>query len=284
MSNSDDLKPQSPPTLLGTEPDGTAAGQTRILASLEGRVSPAGKPPRKTGRRVGVVAAVAVIGAGAVAWAMLGNVPEHDAPLQASAPAAPAKADVAAPANAGESANASAAATASAPGVSVIADAAAATPAAIVDDTARDRELDRLGKLDGSTAAAAAAGLGAGALTLAALTPSPAKGKSALLGDSASSANNKSNKKVTDKKATATQEPSARAAAVASKDKAQAKTNTKSTAKAGKATKRKGGDDPDAEVLAALLLQPEGVPFNPDPPPSRKTRQRSSTTPATKAQ
>lgn len=49
MSNNGDLKQEGPPTLFKSESETDEAGHTRILASLEGRVSANGKAPKNRG-------------------------------------------------------------------------------------------------------------------------------------------------------------------------------------------------------------------------------------------
>ncbi len=260
MSNSDDLKPQRPPTLLGTEPDAGGSGQTRILASLEGRVSAAGKASQKSGRRYGAIAAIAVAGAAAAVWTLLGASPEADAPVQAAKPLAPAKAE----GSDGAKTDAPVPAAAT-PAVAVVAEAA--PPATIIDDSASDHELDRLGKIDGTTAAA-------GALALAALSAPLSSSKDGVANGSAPAGNNKSSKKAAAPQTSAGAKP----VTTAAKEKAQSGSKT--------GTKRKGSsrtDDPDAEVLAALLSQPEGVPLG-TTAPIRKTRQSGSAPSSSKAQ
>lgn len=110
MSNNGDLKKEGPPTLFNSQSETDEAGHTRILASLEGRVGAGGKPPKSSGRRYGIAAVVAVLVAGVGAWIVLNpsgdqstpQVAEHTTPATPAATqpvaAAPAQAVVAAPA------------------------------------------------------------------------------------------------------------------------------------------------------------------------------------------
>ncbi|SPA56437.1 hypothetical protein [Cupriavidus taiwanensis] len=264
MSNSDDVKPSAPPTLFGSEPDADAAGQTRILASLEGRVPMAAKAPARkpAGRYLGAglvaVAATAVAG-----WLWLDWVADTPVSIQASNPAAPAQpsAGVAAPGGQSLADNAPASApvtsAASAESAQSVAENSQPQAATIVDADNSDPALDRLGKVDG---AAVAAGAVAGATTLAALTslgaqPAGARPKTTEV--------SKNTKKTTPSKTTTPVEKGTTSTAANSKDKktvAKASTSAKS-----KTTRRKStgtASDPDAEVLAALLSQPEGKPIS----------------------
>ncbi len=93
MSNNGDLKQEGPPTLFNSQPETDEAGHTRILASLEGRVGANGKAPKKSGRRYGVAAAIVLLLAGAGTWIALNQdgepalppVAEHTAPAPQTA-------------------------------------------------------------------------------------------------------------------------------------------------------------------------------------------------------
>ncbi|WP_265920877.1 hypothetical protein [Cupriavidus nantongensis] len=264
MSNSDDVKPSAPPTLFGSEPDAGAAGQTRILASLEGRVPMAAKAPARkpAGRYLGAglvaVAATAVAG-----WLWLDRGADAPVSVQAGNPAVPAQpaAGVAAPGGQtlADNAPASAPVNAAGPAESAqpVAENSQPQAATIVDADNSDPALDRLGKVEG---AAVAAGAVAGATTLAALTSLGTQAAGAMPKTAEVS---KNTKKTATSKTPPPVEKRTASTAANSKDK---KTVAKATASAkSKTTRRKSSAttaDPDAEVLAALLSQPEGKPIS----------------------
>ncbi|SPA42500.1 conserved protein of unknown function [Cupriavidus taiwanensis] len=264
MSNSDDVKPSAPPTLFGSEPGADAAGQTRILASLEGRVPMAAKAPARkpAGRYLGAglvaVAATAVAG-----WLWLD--PGADAPLsiQAGNPAVPAQPDAGAAAPGGRTLpdNAPAAtpvaSAASAESSQSVAENSQPQAATIVDADNSDPALDRLGKVD---SAAVAAGALAGATTLAALT---SLGSQPAVAGSKTAEVSKNTKKTATSKTTAAVEKGATTTAANSKEKKTvAKTSTSAKSKTTRRKSPATAADPDAEVLAALLSQPEGKPIS----------------------
>ncbi|MDQ0138741.1 hypothetical protein [Cupriavidus necator] len=271
MSNSDDVKPSGPPTLFGSEPDAGAAGQTRILASLEGRVPMAAKAPARkpTGRYLGA-GLVAVAAAAVAGWLWLD--PGADAPVsvQAGSSAAPAQptADAAAPggeALANAQASAPVASAASTESAQSVAENAQPQPATIVDADSSDPALDRLGKVDG----AAAAGAVAGATTLAALT---SLGSQSAVTRPKTAEFGKSTKKTSESKTTTSLEKSATSTAANTKDKkAVAKASTSAKPKTTRRKSPATAGDPDAEVLAALLSQPEGKPISTTTASTRST-------------
>lgn len=219
MSNNGDLKQEGPPTLFKSESETDEAGHTRILASLEGRVSANGKAPKKSGRRYGVAAAIAVLVAGVGAWVLL-NPTGESAPAQVAEQAAPAAAQSAA----AQVDTAAAPLVASAPVVAVASEPAAdMQPATIVNVTPSDEHaIDKLGKAPHAetTVSHAAA---------------------------AKSAN-------TDEGKTATAKLVAKSTDTPFKPLQATKTKAQSPAKS--ARNRKGTlapDDPDADLLAALL-------------------------------
>jgi hypothetical protein len=225
MSNNGDLKQEGPPTLFKSESETDEAGHTRILASLEGRVSANGKAPKKSGRRYGVAAAIAVLVAGVGAWVLL-NPTGESAPAQVAEQAAPAaaQAPAATQSAAAQADTAAAPPAASAPVVAVASEPAAdMQPATIVNVTPSDEHaIDKLGKAPHAetTVSHAAA---------------------------AKSAN-------TDEGKTATAKLVAKSTDTPFKPLQATKTKAQSPAKS--ARNRKGTlapDDPDADLLAALL-------------------------------
>ncbi|WP_373376692.1 hypothetical protein [Cupriavidus nantongensis] len=263
MSNSDDVKPSGPPTLFGSEPDAGAAGQTRILASLEGRVPMAAKAPARkpAGRYLGAglvaVAATAVAG-----WLWLDQGADAPVSIQAGSPAVPAQPGTGVAAAGGQTladnapASAPVTSAASAESAQSVAENSQPQAATIVDADNSDPALDRLGKVDG---AAVAAGAVAGATTLAALTslgtqPAGTRPKTAEV--------SKNTKKTATSKTTPVEKSTASTAANSKDKKTVAKANTSAKPKTTRRKSSATTADPDAEVLAALLSQPEGKPIS----------------------
>lgn len=296
MSHSDDLKGNGPPSLFGSGNADSEGPDTRILASLEGRVA-SHAPVKKTPdiKRHGVFATLALllVGAGAVAfWLGKGN--EAGAPMVASVVPA-------------ESANpaSDAAATAATAGIQapeMQAAAASATPvdapagsATIVDvSPARDADddaLDSLGKLPSGDLAAA--GLGAAALAGGtALAANAAQGHDKTAADNKAKttlAANDPNKKIRNREVNKTKITASNPAAakrqhsntdvkLASRSNSSpttvGKTKTEHSRIASNNTRRVSkksganmGNDRDAELLAALLA----------PTPEEKTTSASRT-------
>ena len=229
MSNNGDLKKEGPPTLFNSQSETDEAGHTRILASLEGRVGAGGKPPKRSGRRYGIAAVIAVLVAGVGAWVVLNPSGDQSAPQVAehATPATPAAAQQAA----AEPAQATAATPAAAASESAVA------PAATIVNVAPNDEhtLDKLGK-DEQTAKATA----------------DAPAKDAHTSTTAQQA-------VTAKSGDTPQAKAETAKLVAKSTNTPVKVAQVTKAKPQATTKaknRKGGlapDDPDADLLAALL-------------------------------
>ncbi|SPD68022.1 conserved protein of unknown function (plasmid) [Cupriavidus taiwanensis] len=262
MSNSDDVKPSAPPTLFGSEPGADAAGQTRILASLEGRVPMAAKAPARkpAGRYLGAglvaVAATAVAG-----WLWLDTGADAPVSIQAGNSAVPAQpvAGAAAPGGQTLSDNAPApvASAASAESAQSVAENSQPQAATIVDADNSDPALDRLGKVD---SAAVAAGALAGATTLAALTSLGSQ--PAVAGSKTAEVSKNTKKTATSKTAAAVEKGTTSTAANSKEKKTVAKTSTSAKSKTTRRKPSATAADPDAEVLAALLSQPEGKPIS----------------------
>lgn len=227
MSNNGDLKKEGPPTLFNSQSETDEAGHTRILASLEGRVGAGGKPPKSSGHRYGIAAVIAVLVAGVGAWVVLNPSGDQSAPQVAehTTPATPAATQQAA----------TEPAQATAP--TAPASESAAAPAATIVNVAPNDEhaLDKPGKDE--QAAKAVADVPAKDAHTAVTTQQAVTAKS---GD--------------------TQEAKAETAKLVAKStntpvKIAQVTKAKPQA-AVKAKNRKGGlapDDPDADLLAALL-------------------------------
>ncbi|GAA0789551.1 hypothetical protein [Cupriavidus gilardii] len=291
MSHGDDFKGNGPPSLFGSGNADSQGPDTRILASLEGRVASHAPVKKKTPdiKRHGVFATLALllVGAGAVAfWLGKGN--DVEAPTVATVvPAESANsAASAAPAADMQAAAAGAAASVEAP----------ASSATIVDVSperdADDDALDNLGKMPSGDLAAA--GLGAAALaggTALAANAAPDHDKSAADRHAKSTTvaakepnkktlNQEVNKtKITASNQTATKrQHSNTATKVASRSNSNpttvGKTKTErsriasnNTRRVSKKTGANTGNDRDAELLAALLA----------PTPEEKTTTASRT-------
>ena len=230
MSNNGDLKKEGPPTLFNSQPETDEAGHTRILASLEGRVGAGGKPPKRSGRRYGIAAVIAVLVAGVGAWVVLNPSGDQHAPQVAehATPATPAAAQQAA----AEPAHA----TAALPSAAAASESAAAPAATIVNVTPNDEHtLDKLGKEEQTAKA-----------------PADAPAKDAHTSTTVQHA-------VTAKSGDTPQAKAETAKLVAKSTNTPVKVAQVTKAKPQATTKaknRKGGlapDDPDADLLAALL-------------------------------
>ncbi|MGM3277980.1 hypothetical protein [Ralstonia sp. 24A2] len=227
MSNNGDLKKEGPPTLFNSQSETDEAGHTRILASLEGRVGAGGNPPKSLGRRYGIAAVIAVLLAGVGAWIVLNPSGDQSAPQVAehAAPATPAATQQAA----------AEPAQATAPGAPA-SESAAAPAATIVNVTPNDEHaLDKPGK-DEQTAKATADAPAKDAHT----STTVQQAVTAKSGDTPQA-------KVETAKLVAKSTNTPVKVAQVTKAKPQAAT---------KAKNRKGGlapDDPDADLLAALL-------------------------------
>lgn len=231
MSNNGDLKQEGPPTLFNSESETDEAGHTRILASLEGRVAAGGKPPKKSGQRYGIAAAVLVLAAGIGAWIML-NPTGESAPAQVAEQTPPAAAQQPAATQAAAAEPAHTAAT----GAVASASEPMAQAATIVNVAPEEHANDKAEKGDkGESDKPVASAPAKEAHTLAAKPAS-----TSVDTDEGKAATAKLVAKSTNTPFKALQQPT--------KPKAQ------SAAKAAK--NRKGGlsaDDPDADLLAALL-------------------------------
>lgn len=297
MSHSDDLKGNGPPSLFGSGNADSQGPDTRILASLEGRVA-SHAPVRKTPdiKRHGVFATLALllVGAGAVAfWLGKGN--DGAAPTVASVVPAQSTGSVPDPATtAASTAIQSPEMQAAAPGTAPV--EAPAGSATIVDvSPARDADddaLDSLGKMPSGDLAAA--GLGAAALAGGtALAANATHGHDKTAADNkaktATVAANESNKKIRNQevnktKITASNQAAAKRQHSNTETKVASRSNTgpttvgktkaersriasNNTRRVSKKTGANMGNDRDAELLAALLA----------PTPEEKTTTASRT-------
>lgn len=297
MSHSDDLKGNGPPSLFGSGNAGSEGADTRILASLEGRVA-SHAPVKKTPdiRRHGVFAALALllVGAGAVAF-WLGKGSDGEAPTVASVAPAESGNTASDPAAAAASTTIKAAETQAAAASAAPVDAPAGSATIVDVSPARDADddaLDSLGKMPSGDLAAA--GLGA-----AALARGTALAANAAQGHDKTAANNKAktatlaandpnkkirNREVNKTKITASNQADAKRqhsnadTKVASRSNSSpttvGKTKTErsriasnNTRRLSKKTGANMGNDRDAELLAALLA----------PTPEEKTTTASRT-------
>ena len=232
MSNNGDLKKEGPPTLFNSQSEADEAAHTRILASLEGKVSANGKAPRKAGPRYAIGAAVAVLAVGIGSWIML-NPSDEPAPAQVAEHAAPVVPKAAQPASAAVVAPVVAAAPASAPAV--------APAATIVNVEPTDEHaLDKLGKAPPPEKAVAKAPADA-------VHSETSTEHAATVKSTNTAANTAQGKAETAKLV-------AKSTGLPVKDTQNTKAKPQAVAKS--ARHRKGGltaDDPDADLLAALL-------------------------------
>ncbi|KER66318.1 Tail fiber protein [Burkholderia cepacia] len=252
MSAPENSNSKSPPSLLSdTKPAGDGAQQSRILANLEGRVTPPAEPPRRSLKApiAAVVALVVAVG-GWGAWRM--QHASEQAPVVAAeaAPAAAAPAKVAAASDTAVQVaqNTASAASAVQPATIVNDDAASRTVASASSASAADNSrLSRAlanGADDASGAATAGATAAAAAATTKTAKADAAKGaKVAARGK----ADAKTDAKV-DAKADARKHHKEQQAELAQAKKHRDATPTR-TGKAG------GKDDPDADLLAALVAR-----------------------------
>lgn len=301
MSHSDDLKGNGPPSLFGSGNADSQGPDTRILASLEGRVA-SHAPVKKTPdvKRHGVFATLALllVGAGAVAF-WLGKSSDGEAPTVAAivpAESANSASDAAttAASSVSQSPEMQAAAASAAPVEAPI--EAPAGSATIVDvSPARDADddaLDSLGKMPAGDLAAAglgAAALAGGTALAANAAQSPEKTPAANKAKTTTLAANEPNKKIRNQevnktKITASNQAAAKRQHSNTETKVASRSNTgpttvgktktersriasNNTRRVSKKTGANMGNDRDAELLAALLA----------PTPEEKTTTASRT-------
>ncbi|RDT01387.1 phage tail protein [Burkholderia contaminans] len=248
MSAPENSNSKSPPSLLSdTKPAGDGAQQSRILANLEGRVTPPAGPPRRSLKApiAAVVALVVAVG-GWGAWRMQHAGEQAPAVTAEAAPAAaaPAKAAAASDAAVQVAQNAASAASAVQPATIVNDDAASRTVASASSAPAADNSRLSRALANGADDASGAATAGAAAAAAAATTKT-AKGDAAKGAKVA--AHGKTDTKA-DTKAEARKRHKEQQAELAQAKKHRDATPAR-TAKAG--TK----DDPDADLLAALVAR-----------------------------
>ncbi|AYQ37133.1 Tail fiber protein [Burkholderia aenigmatica] len=254
MSAPENSNSKSPPSLLSdTKPAGDGrAQQSRILANLEGRVTPPAEPPRRSLKApiAAVVALVVAVG-GWGAWRVQHSAEQAPIVTAEGAPAAaaPAKAAVASDAAVQVAQNAASAASAVQPATIVNDDAASRTVASASSASAADNSRLSRALANGADDASGAATAGAAAAAAAAATTKAAKADTAKGAKVAArgKADAKTDTKV-DAKADARKHHKEQQAELAQAKKHRDATPTR-TGKAG------GKDDPDADLLAALVAR-----------------------------
>ncbi|AOI99097.1 MULTISPECIES: hypothetical protein [Burkholderia] len=247
MSAPENSNSKTPPSLLSdTKPAGEGGPQqSRILANLEGRVTPPAEAPRRSlkGPIAAVVALVVAVGGwGAWRW-------QQQSGEQAVVAAAPAQAAAKAEAASGGAVQVAQNAASAAP---------AAEPATIVNDDAASQTVASASGADNSrlsralangaddASGAATAGAVAATAAAAAATAKTAKADAAQSGKVA--ARSKADAKA-DAKAEARKHHKEQQAELAQAKKRRDATTRTASAKAA------GKDDPDADLLAALVAR-----------------------------
>ncbi|WP_448168027.1 phage tail protein [Burkholderia ambifaria] len=252
MSAPENSNSKTPPSLLSdTKPAGGGGPQqSRILANLEGRVTPPAEAPRRSlkGPIAAVVALVVAVG-GWGAWRWQQQSGEQAVVVAAPVPA-PAKVETASGGAPQVAQNAASAAPAAQPATIVNDDAASQTVASA--SSASGADSSRLSRALASGADDASGAATAGAATAGAATAAAAAATKTAKADTAKgdkvAARGKADAK-TETKADARKHHKEQQAELAqAKKRRDATTRTAS----GKAS---GKDDPDADLLAALVAR-----------------------------
>ncbi|EMN1929037.1 phage tail protein [Burkholderia ambifaria] len=249
MSAPENSNSKTPPSLLSdTKPaGGSGPQQSRILANLEGRVTPPAEAPRRSlkGPIAAVVALVVAVG-GWGAWRWQQQSGEQTVVAAAPVPA-PAKVETASGAAAQIAQNA----------------ASAAQPATIVNDDAASQTVASASSASGadssrlSRALASGADDASGAATAGAATAGAATAAAAAATKTAKADTAKGDKVAARGKADAKAETKADARKHHKEQQAelaQAKKRRDATTRTASA-KASGKDDPDADLLAALVAR-----------------------------
>ncbi|KVG30948.1 hypothetical protein [Burkholderia diffusa] len=249
MSAPENSNSKTPPSLLSdTKPAGEGGPQqSRILANLEGRVTPPAEAPRRSLKApiAAVVALVVAVGGwGAWRWQQQSG----EQAVVAAAPAqAAAKAAAASAAAVQVAQNAASAAPAAQPATIVNDDAASQTVASASGASGADNSRLSRALANGADDASGAATAGAVAATAAAAaTTKSARADAAQSGKVA--ARSKADAKA-DAKAEARKHHKEQQAELAQAKKRRDATTRTASAKAA------GKDDPDADLLAALVAR-----------------------------
>lgn len=251
MSAPENSNSKTPPSLLSdTKPAGQdGPQQSRILANLEGRVTPPAEAPRRSlkGPIAAIVALVVAVG-GWGAWRWQQQSAEPAVAVAAAAPAqVPAKAEPASGAAVQVAQNAASAAPAAQPATIVNDDAASQTVASASSPAAADASRLSRALANGADDASGATTAGAVAATAAAAAVTKTAKADTAKSDKVA-ARSKADAKA-DAKAEARKHYKEQQAELA-----QAKKRREATVRTASA-KASGKDDPDADLLAALVAR-----------------------------
>ncbi|WP_175763782.1 phage tail protein [Burkholderia ambifaria] len=249
MSAPENSNSKTPPSLLSdTKPAGGGGPQqSRILANLEGRVTPPAEAPRRSlkGPIAAVVAFVVAVG-GWGAWRWQQQSGEQAVVAAASVPA-PVKAETASGAAAQVAQNAASAAPAAQPATIVNDDAASQTVASASSASGADSSRLSRALASGADDASGAATAGAAAATAAAAAATKTAKADTAKGDKVA-ARGKADAKAETKADARKHRKEQQAELAQAKKRREATTRTASAKASGK-------DDPDADLLAALVAR-----------------------------
>ncbi|UEP21778.1 phage tail protein [Burkholderia ambifaria] len=247
MSAPENSNSKTPPSLLSdTKPAGGGGPQqSRILANLEGRVTPPAEAPRRSlkGPIAAVVALVVAVGGwGAWRWQQQSG---EQAVVTAAPVPAPAKVETASGGAAQVAQNAASAAPAAQPATIVNDDAASQTVASA--SSASGADSSRLSRALASGADDASGAATAGAATAAAAAATKTAKADTAKGDKVA-ARGKADAKAETKADARKHHKEQQAELAQAKKRREATTRTASAKASGK-------DDPDADLLAALVAR-----------------------------
>ncbi|MBR8179709.1 phage tail protein [Burkholderia ambifaria] len=249
MSAPENSNSKTPPSLLSdTKPAGGGGPQqSRILANLEGRVTPPAEAPRRSlkGPIAAVVALVVAVGGwGAWRWQQQSG---EQAVVAAAPVPAPVKAETASGAAAQVAQNAASAAPAAQPATIVNDDAASQTVASASSASGADSSRLSRALASGADDASGAATAGAAATTAAAAAATKTAKADTAKGDKVA-ARGKADAKAETKAEARKHHKEQQAELAQAKKRREATTRTASAKASGK-------DDPDADLLAALVAR-----------------------------
>ncbi|QQJ97497.1 phage tail protein [Burkholderia ambifaria] len=250
MSAPENSNSKTPPSLLSdTKPAGGGGPQqSRILANLEGRVTPPADAPRRSlkGPIAAVVALVVAVGGwGAWRWQQQSG---EQAVVAAAPVPAPAKVETASGGAPQVAQNAASAAPAAQPATIVNDDAASQTVASASSASGADSSRLSRALASGADDASGAATAGAAATTAAAAAAATKTAKADTAKGDKVAARGKADAK-TETKADARKHHKEQQAELAQAKKRREATTRTASAKAS------GKDDPDADLLAALVAR-----------------------------
>jgi len=250
MSAPENSNSKTPPSLLSdTKPAGGGGPQqSRILANLEGRVTPPAEAPRRSlkGPIAAVVALVVAVGGwGAWRWQQQSG---EQAVVAAAPVPAPAKVETASGGAPQVAQNAASAAPAAQPATIVNDDAASQTVASASSASGADSSRLSRALASGADDASGAATAGAAATTAAAAAAATKTAKADTAKGDKVAARGKADAKA-ETKADARKHHKEQQAELAQAKKRRDATTRTASAKAS------GKDDPDADLLAALVAR-----------------------------